>query len=84
MTFRKSTRSNGSGGNNCVEVELDFAENNGTVHVRDSKDPAGPVLVFTVAEWRAFIEGVKRDEFDLPAERVPSTSSDPTPTEVTP
>jgi hypothetical protein len=26
--------------------------------VRDSKDPAGPKLIFTLAEWRAFVAGV--------------------------
>ena len=26
---------------------------------RDSKDPSGPVLVFTPGEWRAFVEGSK-------------------------
>jgi hypothetical protein len=80
--FRKSSRSNGSGGNNCVEVDLE-AEPSGVL-VRDSKDPVtGCRLAFTDAEWYAFIEGVKRGEFDLPAERVPSESSDPIPTEVT-
>ncbi|MET8084740.1 DUF397 domain-containing protein [Micromonospora sp. NPDC005197] len=49
--WRKSSRSNGSGGN-CVEV----AENlSGVVAVRDSKDPAGPVLVFEPEAWRAFV-----------------------------
>jgi len=27
--------------------------------VRDSKDPAGPVLTFTAAEWTAFTDGVR-------------------------
>ncbi len=82
MTFRKSNRSNGSGGNNCVEVDLDAPD--GGVLVRDSKDPAtGCRLAFTDAEWHAFVEGAKRGEFDLPPERVPSEASDPIPTEVT-
>jgi Domain of unknown function (DUF397) len=34
------------------------------VLVRDSKDPAGPVLAFTTAEWEAFVSGVKDGEFD--------------------
>ena len=41
-TWRKSTYSNGSGGN-CVEV-ADLP--NGRA-VRDSKHPEGPILVFT-------------------------------------
>lgn len=54
----KSTRSNGQ--NNCVEV----AELSAAVAVRDSKHPAGPALVFTPAEWAAFVAGVKDGEFD--------------------
>jgi uncharacterized protein DUF397 len=32
--------------------------------MRDGKNPDGPVLAFTEAEWRAFIAGVKDGEFD--------------------
>ncbi len=32
--------------------------------MRDSKNPDGPVLAFTEAEWRAFVAGVKDGEFD--------------------
>jgi len=35
------------------------------VHVRTSKDPSGPILEFTHAEWRAFIAGAKSGEADL-------------------
>ncbi|MEU4561009.1 DUF397 domain-containing protein [Actinoplanes sp. NPDC023936] len=59
--WRKSSRSNGCGGNNCVEV----AELTGQVAVRDSKDRQGPVLIFTSAEWQAFLAGVRDGEFDL-------------------
>lgn len=34
------------------------------IHVRDSKDRDGPVLVFTGKEWDAFLAGVKAGEFD--------------------
>ncbi|AWI32497.1 DUF397 domain-containing protein [Streptomyces tirandamycinicus] len=34
------------------------------VALSDDKDPAGPVLYFTRAEIRKFIEGVKAGEFD--------------------
>ena len=34
--------------------------------MRDSKDPAGPVLTFTRAEWRAFLGGMRGGEFDGP------------------
>ncbi|MEU1587451.1 DUF397 domain-containing protein [Micromonospora sp. NPDC005710] len=49
--WRKSIRSNGSGGN-CVEVAANLP---GLVAVRDSKDPTGPVLVFPPDTWRAFV-----------------------------
>jgi hypothetical protein len=32
----------------------------GHVAVRDSKDPDGPVLVFTPAQWSAFVATVAR------------------------
>ncbi|MEU8286693.1 DUF397 domain-containing protein [Micromonospora sp. NPDC048905] len=54
-TWRKSTRSGGSGGN-CVEVADDLP---GVVGVRDSKDPTGPALAFAPAAWAAFVGDVK-------------------------
>lgn len=53
--WRKSTRSGGSGGD-CVEVAANLP---GVVAVRDSKDPAGPVLAVSPPAFRAFAEGVK-------------------------
>ncbi len=44
-------------------VEVAFLDD-GTVLMRDGMEPEGPVLVFTSAEWEAFIEGVKDGEFD--------------------
>ena len=41
-----------------------MAQNGDQVAVRDSKDPSGPVLVFTPHEWRAFLDGVRDGEFD--------------------
>jgi hypothetical protein len=29
-----------------------------------SKNPAGPVIAYTAAEWDAFLEGVRAREFD--------------------
>ncbi len=58
--WRKASYSNGNGGN-CVEVaDLD----GGARAVRDSKDPAGPALTFTTAEWVAFTAGVRAGQFD--------------------
>jgi predicted secreted Zn-dependent protease len=59
VTWRKSSFSDMSGGN-CVEV----AFVGDMIAVRDSKDPAGPVLGYTRAEWDAFIGGVRDGEFD--------------------
>ena len=53
--WRKSSRSNPSGGD-CVEVAEGFP---GLAPVRDSKSPGGPVLVFPVGAWAAFVAEVK-------------------------
>ena len=46
---------------NCVEVaEL----SGGSFGIRDSRDPGGPVLRFTRAEWAAFLRGVRRGELE--------------------
>ncbi|MGP3933481.1 DUF397 domain-containing protein [Nonomuraea sp. KM88] len=58
--WRKSSYSGGNGGN-CVEVASNLP---GLVAVRDSKNPNGPALIFTPAEWDAFLGGVKLGEFD--------------------
>jgi hypothetical protein len=53
MNWKKSSYSTAQG--NCVEVA---PVREGTA-VRDSKDPAGPVLRFPADSWRAFIGAVK-------------------------
>jgi len=58
--WRKSTRS-GPWTDNCVEVAF-VGE---AIAVRDSKNPHGPVLVFTASEWDAFVDGAKDGEFDV-------------------
>lgn len=45
---------------NCVEV-ANLAS--GEVAVRNSRFPSGPALVFTLAEWSAFVGGVELGEF---------------------
>jgi Domain of unknown function (DUF397). len=46
----------GSTGGECVEVADGFP---GTVPVRDSKNPAGPVLVLGTDAWQAFVDGIR-------------------------
>jgi hypothetical protein len=58
--WRKSTRS-GPFTDNCVEVA--FVDD--SIAVRDSKNPTGPVLLFTAKEWDAFVDGAKDGEFDV-------------------
>jgi hypothetical protein len=57
-TWRKSTKSQQSG--QCVEL----AKVDGVIGVRDSKEPNGPMLVFTVEEIGAFLDGATNGEFD--------------------
>ncbi|GAA3569851.1 hypothetical protein GCM10022419_058430 [Nonomuraea rosea] len=59
IAWYKATFSDHGGG--CVEVAID----RNRVAVRDSKDPCGPVLHFSAAEWNAFLSGVYAGEFDL-------------------
>ena len=59
--WHKSSFSGGSGGN-CVEVATNLA---GVIAVRDSKDPDGPALALTSAQWQSFAAGVKLGNFDL-------------------
>lgn len=54
----KAARSGNEG--SCVELRRQA----GTIEVRDSKDPHGPVLRFTPAEFDAFLDGAKKAEFD--------------------
>lgn len=58
VVWRKSSRSGAAG---CVEVA--FIDEH--IAVRDSKDPHGPVLLFSAREWTAFVDGVREGEFSL-------------------
>lgn len=56
--WHKSRHSNPSG--NCVEIaDLET----GGVAVRNSRFPGGPALIFTPAEWEAFVGGVMDGDF---------------------
>jgi hypothetical protein len=46
---------------------LEVAHVDGMWCMRNGEDPDGPVLVFTQAEWDAFVGGAKDGEFDLPS-----------------
>ncbi|WP_280497092.1 DUF397 domain-containing protein [Nocardia asiatica] len=57
VTWFKSSYS--SAEKDCVEVAFVGAN---SVGVRDSKDPAGPALVFTPTEWDSFISCIARGD----------------------
>lgn len=58
VTWIKSSLSYAFG--NCVEVAH---MQDGSVGMRNSRHPDGPVLHFTSAEWDAFLGGVLKGEF---------------------
>jgi hypothetical protein len=58
-TWRKSRRSNSQG--NCVELA---ALPGGVIAVRNSRHPSGPALIYTRAEFDAFVNGAKDGDFD--------------------
>ncbi len=74
-TWRKSSYS-GSDGGNCVEVAYPWRKSSysgsdggacvevaacpSVVHVRDSKDPGGPVLTLAPDAWSAFVSRAVR------------------------
>ena len=59
LIWRKSTFSGSNG--SCVE----FADpGDGTVWVRDSKDPDGPHLTLSRTQIAGWLAGVKAGEFD--------------------
>jgi hypothetical protein len=71
--WHKSTTSNSSSW-----VEVAFVD--GRVALRNSKDPDGPVLVFTPFEWEAFVGGVRLGEFELsPLARASHEAGSPQP-----
>jgi Domain of unknown function (DUF397) len=59
VRWLKSRYSNATG--ECVEIA---ALPSGEIAMRNSRFPAGPVLVYTQAELIAFLAGVKDGEFD--------------------
>ncbi|MBL7486530.1 DUF397 domain-containing protein [Frankia sp. AgB1.9] len=56
LKWRASGYSNGAGGM-CVQVaQVHEGAGRGGFLVRDSRDPSGPVLAFSEAEWLAFLD----------------------------
>jgi Domain of unknown function (DUF397) len=60
LAWHKSQRSNPSG--NCVELAVLPARVG--VAIRNSRDPDGPALVYTLDEIAAFLDGVRDGDFD--------------------
>ncbi|KOG51029.1 hypothetical protein ADK76_37820 [Streptomyces griseoflavus] len=58
LRWRRSSRSTGM--NNCVETARIGP---GLLAVRDSKNTAGPALLFTSAAWTSFVGGLADRRF---------------------
>jgi hypothetical protein len=58
LVWHKTQHSMANGA--CVEI----ASAADRVAIRDSKDPDGPILAYTKAEFSAFLEGARNGEFD--------------------
>jgi hypothetical protein len=65
--WRKSTASSGG---TCVEV----AVANGSVHIRDSANPGGPVLRVPTSAWSVFLTSAHRKDFDFRSGLAPGPS----------
>jgi hypothetical protein len=63
ILWRKSTA---SATGECAEVAF-VGE---SVLMRHSRDPSGPTLTFSLAEWTAFLTGVHRGEFDASIDKL--------------
>lgn len=58
LTWRKSSASATS---NCVEIACSET----MIHVRDSKNPGGPMLSFTRGAWLTFLAASRNGAFRL-------------------
>jgi hypothetical protein len=63
VAWHISTRSADNGGS-CVEAGP-LLDGSGRVAVRHSHFPDGVAILYTSAEWKAFVSGVKDGEFDF-------------------
>ncbi|MFE4831371.1 DUF397 domain-containing protein [Streptomyces sp. NPDC056672] len=57
------TSSYSNNGGDCIEVAANLAPARGTVPVRDSKNPTGPVLNIPADAFTSFVEAAKTGEF---------------------
>ncbi|MDQ0992875.1 DUF397 domain-containing protein [Streptomyces sp. V3I7] len=57
LSWFKSSYSSSSEGDSCVEVAE--TETPATIHVRDSKQTAGPQLALTPEAWAEFVSYVR-------------------------
>ena len=67
-TWRRASSSDGDPDEASVEIAFVAGSKEGSEQViamRDSRQPDGPVLIFTPDEWEAFTAGVQDGEFDL-------------------
>ncbi len=60
LAWRKSSYSDSGG--ECVETAV-LPDHR--VAVRHSRQPGGAILLYTPAEWNAFLKGARDGEFDL-------------------
>jgi Domain of unknown function (DUF397) len=58
LAWRKTRYSVGNG--DCVEI----ATARGSIVVRDSKNPVGPVITYPVDAWQLFLVATRHGEFD--------------------
>jgi hypothetical protein len=54
------TSSYSGNGGNCVQIARNLP---GVVAVRDSKNPDAGTLVFSPAEWKVFLGGIRQNQF---------------------
>ena len=62
VTWRRNTDIDGNPGT----LEIGYADN-GMVGLRYVNEPDGATLIYTPQEWDAFIDGVRKGEFDVPS-----------------
>ena len=60
LAWLKAQRSTANG--QCVEIAVTTDKDK--IAMRDSKDPDGPILVYTPNEFSAFLDGARNGEFD--------------------